>query len=330
MAQFILGSPLRNLARDNETLRNILWRADYVLIWTLQKLLRLLPVDLGSRAGHRLGRWIGAAMKRKSSIYRENFAVAFPDKSAEELDELVTNAWGQAGRILAEYAHLPRIIQDPERLQIETNGQSETFNNPSQPAIFVAAHVGNWEIVGSTMARLGIPSATLYSPPTNPLLERLLFDSRRALDCTLIPRDNSARELMRALKEGRSVSMVMDRRVDDGSPITFFGEPKLSTLVPAKLALKRGCDLIPVRITRLQDAHFKVVFQDPIRPSARTLGADENAQAADMIEQVHTLFEQWIRETPEDWFCSKRLWPRGTLELRQERSHGASINTHAA
>ncbi len=328
MAEFILGSPLRNLARDNETLRNILWRADYALVWSLQKLLRLLPVDLSSRAGSRLGRWIGALMKRKSAIYRENFAVAFPELSAAELDALVADAWGQAGRILAEYAHLPTIIEDPERVTIEICGDAPVFRDASKPAIFVAAHLGNWEVIGSTMGRMGIPSATLYSPPTNPLLERLLFDSRRALDCTLIPRDNSARMLVRAIKEGRSVSMVMDRRVDDGTAIPFFGEDKLSTLVPAKLALKLNCDLIPIRIYRGKDAHFHVVFQEAIE--ARNPDADENDRAIDMITQVHTLFEQWITETPSDWFCSKRLWPRGTLKHRQERDLGAKPDSHAA
>lgn len=328
MAEFILGSPLRNLARDHETLRKCLWRADYALVWTLQKLLRLMPVDLSSRAGYRLGRWIGALMKRKSAIYRENFAVAFPDMTAEALDALVADAWGQAGRILAEYAHLPTIIGDPERVTIEIRGDSPVFRDASRPAIFVAAHLGNWEVIGSTMGRMGIPSATLYSPPTNPYLERLLFDSRRALDCTLIPRDNSARLLVRAVKEGRSVSMVMDRRVDDGTAIEFFGEDKLSTLVPAKLALKMNCDLIPIRIYRLKDARFRVVFQEAIEP--RNPGADENDQAIDMITQVHTLFEQWITETPRDWFCSKRLWPRDTLTHRQERELAAKLDSHAA
>lgn len=328
VAEFIIGSPLRNLAREHATLRHVLWRVDYALVWSLQKLLQALPVDLSSRTGHRLGRWIGALMKRKSSIYRENFAIAFPDKTAQELDALVASAWGQAGRILAEYAHLPTLLREPQRLQTTICEEAVTFADPTRPAVFVSAHLCNWEVIGCAMGKLGIPSATLYSPPTNPLLDRLLLESRGAMDCKLIPRDNSARLLMRSLKEGRSVSMVMDRRVDDGKPVSFFGEEKLSTIVPAKLALKFDCDLIPVHAERLKDASFKVIFHPPIRP--RLNGQDENAQAIDMIEQVHVLFEQWITKTPQDWFCSKRLWPRGTLAQRQERNRGADINTHAA
>lgn len=328
MAEFIIGSPLRNLAREHETLRNILWRIDYALVWTLQKCLQALPVDLSSGAGYRLGRWVGALMKRKSGIFRENYAIAFPEKSAAELDALVRGSWGQAGRVLAEYAHLPTILRDSSRLQIALCEEAPTFADPSQPAVFVTAHMSNWEVIGCAMRKLGIPSATLYSPPTNPLLDRLLMESRSAMDCKLIARDNSARLLMRAMKEGRSASMVMDRRVDDGKAIRFFGEEKLSTLVPAKLALKFDCDMIPVQAVRQKDASFKVIFHPPIRPASPE--QDENAQALDMIEQVHGLFEQWITDSPEDWFCSKRLWPRDTLQQQQERNRGASNNSHAA
>lgn len=328
MAEFIVGSPLRNLAREHETLRHFLWRVDYALVWSVQKILQSLPIDLSSRTGHRLGCWIGSLMKRKTDIYRENFAIAFPDKSAVELDKLVTDAWGQAGRILAEYAHLETIARNPNRLQIEILQEIETFADPARPAVFVAAHLSNWEVIGAAMARLGVPNATLYSPPTNPLLDRLLLDSRSALNCKLLPRDNSARSLMRALKEGRSAAMVMDRRVDEGKSVRFFGHDKMSTVMPAKLALKFNCDLVPAQVVRMQDASFRVIFHPPIHTSVPD--QDENAQAIDMIAQVHALFEQWISQNPQDWFCSKRLWPRGTLEQPEERSSDADIDSHAA
>ena len=130
----------------------------------------------------------------------------------------------------------------------------------------MTAHQSNWEVVCSAMAKLGIPNASLYSPPTNPLLDRMLLESRRALNCELLPRENSARLLMRALKQGQTAAMVMDRRVDDGKPIRFFGRDKLSTIMPARLALKFNCDLVPVQVERLQDAHYRVTFHPPVRP----------------------------------------------------------------
>lgn len=308
MAEFIIGSPLRKLAREHEPLRQFLWRLDYGLLWLLEKLLTALPVDLSSRIGARIGGFVGPLLKRKTEIFRTNFATAFPDLGDQALDRLVRDAWAQAGRVLAEYPHLAELQESERRVQIEIRTPITTYEDPNKPCVIVTAHQSNWEVVGAAMARLGIPNATLYSPPTNPMLDQLLMASRQALNCQLLPRDKSARLLMRALKEGRTAAMVMDRRVDEGKPVTFFGHDKLSTMMPARLALKFDCPLVPAQVVRLEDAHFQVIFHAPIVP--RCPDADENERALDMIQQVHDKFETWIREKPQDWFCSKRLWPK--------------------
>ncbi len=311
MAEFILGSPLRNLAREHQSLRRWLWRADFALLWSLQKLLQALPVDASSRLGECLGRIIGPMMKSKTQLFAQNMAIAFPQLSEEQIKRRVKAAWGRGGRVLAEYPHLETILHDAERLQIDIRQSIPAYTERGRPAVIVTAHQSNWEVVCSAMAKLGMPNASLYSPPTNPLLDKLLLDSRRALNCELLPRDNSARALVQALKEGRTAAMVMDRRVDDGKPIPFFGHEKFSTIMPAKLAQKFDCELVPVQVERLRDAHFRVTFHPPIKP--RKPQASTNEQAIDMITQVHAQFEQWIRAAPQDWFCSKRLWPRDTL-----------------
>jgi KDO2-lipid IV(A) lauroyltransferase len=78
--------------------------------------------------------------------------------------------------------------------------------------------------------------------------------------------------------------------------------------MPAKLALKFDCDLIPARVERIQGARFRVSFYPPVRPG--NPGDCENDQAVDMIRQLHELFEGWIRQHPEEWFCSKPVWPK--------------------
>jgi KDO2-lipid IV(A) lauroyltransferase len=331
VAEFIIGNPVRNLARRHEPLRQLLWRLDYAMLWLLQKLLQALPVDASSRLGERIGRWVGPRMRRKHALYRENFAIAFPELSPQQLDELTLKAWGRAGRILAEYPHLATILQEPGRLDVELHGAVQTWADTSSPCVVVTPHLSNWEVACSAMAKIGIDNASLYSPPTNPLLDKMLLESRAALKCELLPRDNSARYLMRALKQGRTAAMVMDRRVDDGQPVSFFGRAKLSTIMPAKLAIKFDCDLVPLQVERLRDARFKVTFHPPI--TARNPEADETARAIDMIEQIHELFEAWIREKPEDWFCTKRLWEKpkaGKIDEPEETGRDADIDSYAA
>lgn len=328
MAEFILGNSLRKLAREYRPLQQLLWRVDFAMIWLLVKLFTLLPVDTASRFGERVGAWIGPRLKRKSMIFKENMAVAFPGLEDAELDALVRRAWGRAGRILAEYPHLDTILTEPGRLELDIREEIETYHNPSRPCVVVSAHQSNWEIAASALAKLGIPNASLYSPPTNPLLDRMLHESRRALNCALLPRENSTRLLVRALKEGRSVGIVMDRRVDDGKPVPFFGRDKLSTIMPAWLALKYGCDLVPLKVERLQDARYRATLYPPVRPVDPQ--ADLTEQAIDMTRQLHRQFEEWIRQNPQDWFCSKRLWPKGKIENQQQPRQDVEGEKHAA
>jgi KDO2-lipid IV(A) lauroyltransferase len=327
MSEFIVGNPLRKLARKHPALRTVLLRLDFALVWIVKNLSRLLPVDLGSRLGRRIGTFIGPRLASKTIIYRDNLAIAFPQLSDEELDGLLTRAWGQAGRILTEFVHFESILKDPDRLEIDIREPIATYSDPSQPFVLVTAHQSNWEIIGAAMAKLGIPYTCLYTPPSNPLLDRLLLDSRRALNCELIPRENCARPLMRAMQNGRTAAMVMDRRVDDGEPIRFFGHDKLSTLLPAKLALKFNCALVPVQVERLKDARFRVTFHPPLHPGSTV--ADENSQAIDLTQQIHAHFEDWIRQNPQDWFCSKRLWPRGTIGQPEEVGSNADAEPYA-
>ena len=329
MAEFIVGNSLRKLAREHRLLQSLLWRLDFALVWLISRLARLLPIDTASRFGERIGRWIGPKMRRKTAIFRSNMALAFPELDDAQLDELVAKAWGQAGRVLGEYPHLDAILEEEGRLVIDIREPVATYTNPETPCVIVTAHQSNWEVVCSAMAKMGIPNASLYSPPTNPLLDKLLLDSRQALNCQLLPRDNSARLLMRALKEGRTAAMVMDRRVDDGQPIKFFGHDKSSTLLPAKLALKNHCELVPVQVERLKDARYRVTFHAPIHPT--NTQADQTTQAIDMIQQVHQHFEAWIRQRPADWFCSKRLWPKNTVSHEpQGNGSDTEVQPHAA
>ena len=46
-----------------------------------------------------------------------------------------------------------------------------------------------------------------------------------------------------------------------------------------------------------------------------------------MTRDLNRLFEQWIRERPEQWLCLKRAWPKA-VELRT--GHGASAPAHAS
>lgn len=317
MAKFLFGNPVRKTAAQYSLLSRLLWLLDLLFIGSIFALLRLLPVDTASAMGNRFGRWLGPKFEKKSAIIKTNLHQALPDKTAAQIDALTTQVWGSAGAVFAEYAHLKTICntEADQRMEIVNLGDLETFRNPASPMVVATAHLANWEMIGACAVKIGVPFVALFSPPANPWFTKLLAKQRAVLGCELLPRDANMRALVRALDHGKSIGMVMDRRADSGKPVPFFGQDMSTTLLPSRLALRHDCDLVPVRVQRLQDAHFRVTFYPPVKPDD-TL-ADANTQATQMARQVNALFEGWIRQSPQDWLCTKRLWAKQTTALGQ-------------
>ena len=100
----------------------------------------------------------------------------------------------------------------------------------------------------------------------------------------------------------------MDNRLDTGEPIPFFGVPAATNTTAARLALKAGAALVPIRAERLAPGKFRVRVYAPI--AAPESDASSQAQAVAMTQRINEHFEDWIRETPEQWMCLKRRWPK--------------------
>ena len=138
----------------------------------------------------------------------------------------------------------------------------------------------------------------------------MLKRKREGLGCQLLDRDTSLPQLIRTLSEGRSLGLIVDHRDDSGVPLPFFGLDKLTTVVPARLALRFGCDLIPALVERRHGAQFCFRVLPPIEPDPSIESAKD--QAEQMMAEVNGIFEQWIRERPQQWLCTKRAWAKRT------------------
>jgi KDO2-lipid IV(A) lauroyltransferase len=309
MARLILANTFSKAVKRLPLLQRFLWAVEAGIFGIFLGIGRLLSPEHASALGRRIFRAVGPRMD-KTRIFRRNLTLAFPEKSASEIEALIRDIWGNLGSVLAEYPHLPTyaVPGEPDRLDIVVNCDSPVFNNTGTAAVFVSAHLANWEIPLAAGIRLGIPLSVLYTPLQNPWLDRMLYRARARMGFSLLPRDGGIRTLVREIGSGRSVGLLVDQRVDSGEPVPFFGLEMNTSTTPARLALRYHCDLIPIRVQRLGDARFRVSFEPPITPSAGI--TDDHRKILDMTRQLNELFEAWIRERPQEWLCSKRRWAK--------------------
>ena len=187
----------------------------------------------------------------------------------------------------------------------------------------MTAHVGPWTLTNFCAGEYGFPLSIVYAPESNPYVHDLMFELRSGLPVTLLSRDNSMRALINALSNGEVIGLGSDVRLDSGEMIPFFDAPMPSNTVPARLALRFDCELIAVRAERLPGGRFRISLTDPVVPGDPNAGAAE--QAANMTQQLNRRFEQWIRETPGEWLCLARRWPKDV-----ERAAEAAAQRQAA
>ena len=128
--------------------------------------------------------------------------------------------------------------------------------------------------------------------------------------------------------ETERVLELLEERFSDwpegGEEVPFFGQDMPTTLTPARLALRHGCDVVTGRAERVGDARFRVLVDPPLRvdeadPPLRVdeagppLRADEAGAARDeacraLTVSIHKHLERHIRERPGEWMCTNRRW----------------------
>jgi len=313
LAKLFAGTALRKRIDRSSTLPKLMWGLEASAIGALWWLSARVSPDRASAAGRRLVQVLGPRTENeKTGKIKRNLSLAFPDKTQAELDALAHEIWGNLGAVLAEYPHLETICHTEAEQRLETEIQAgvdvEAYRKRSRGAVFVAAHVCNWEVTGAAIQRQGIDAPALYTPLQNPRLDRLLLGFRKRLRCGLISTDAGMRDIIRHLSGGRSLGLVVDQRVDSGEPVPFFGIEKLTSLSPARFALRFGCDLVPIRAHRLEGARYRVTFHEPVRPDDEA--ADDQEKALQLMRKVNAVFEGWIRDQPGEWLCTKRRWPK--------------------
>ena len=117
---------------------------------------RLLPVDLSSKLFGSLAGALGPYLK-VHKLGHKNLTQAFPKKSPEEINKILKGVWENLGRIAGEFPHSSRIARNPKRIQIVGQKIFEEAITQNRPILFMAGHLGNWEIPMASSYPKNIP-----------------------------------------------------------------------------------------------------------------------------------------------------------------------------
>lgn len=279
-----------------------------LLIWALPFALRPLPFSLRVRVGGVLVGGIIRSIPVLRKRITRNLALIYPDMQKAEQSALTKRISTNIGARFIEVFYNQKFHTRHKSFHFAPG----TFDNiiaahlAGRPVILVSGHFGQGEAVRAVLARKGHPSAVIYKENLNPIYER---HHKRAISfdgAPLIPTGVAGtRAMIKHLKTGGIVSVLLDQRVNDGEPLDFLGHPALSSTVMATLAIRTNALLVPIyAIVRADHSGCDIVADPPIA----------HTTPHQMTQEINDSLSARVRENPEQWYWLHKRWARPDLQ----------------
>src|SRR6266581_4809844 len=224
-------------------------RLEYALAWLIVKFLGALPRPLARAAGISLGWIIYLLHHRLRSVGIRNLALAYPEKSRRERARILRGVFTSLGRQLAEVCLFPKYTRENIAEVVVYDG-FENFERAvarGKGVLFLTGHLGGWELSAFAHSLYGHPLRFVMRPLDNPYLDRLVRHYRTLHGNIPILKDDPVRELLRAMKEGATVGILIDTNMlpPQGIFVDFFGIPAATASGLARIALRTDAAVVP-------------------------------------------------------------------------------------
>ena len=287
---------------------NLAHQAEAAAAWLLYAIFGLLPVDAASWLGSALGRLVGPHL-RVTRTARANLKRVFPDLNDGEVARIISGMWDNLGRTAGEHPHLAKFDPGRANSRYEVVGIEyiETLRDDGKAGIFFTGHLANWELLPVIAATHRLKVHAVYRRANNPYFDKIVQKGRAALGGDLFPKGSEgAKSILRALRQGDHMAMLVDQKMNDGIAVPFLGIDAMTAPAVAELALRYDCPLVPARVERLGGTRFRVTCYPPLEMPET--GARQGDIAA-LMGTVNGILGNWIREHPEQWLWVHNRWP---------------------
>ena len=213
-----------------------------------------------------------------------------------------------------------KLSRSPEQafnaiVKYDDLGEFKKAFDQGRGVFVITAHVGCYEMLLHFFARHGFKSFAIGRKSLDPRLDGLIRAIRSGKDIDYMDRDDSARRVVRYLREGRAFGVLIDQDIlVEGVFGTFLGRTAFTAVGPIKMAMRLKIPAFVVTTTRQPDNTHHVYFSRQLE--FRDTG-DETADLKTTIQTANDLICGTIRKFPEQWVWMHRRWrqqpPQGKL-----------------
>src|SRR5579863_3833126 len=285
-------------------------RIEYWLVLAVARTLGLLPRAAARLAAGALAWVVYIGLGRLRRVGYRNLELALPEISRNDRARILRGVYRHLAWQLVEFCRMARFTRKNTRgwIRIEGLDRYLAAQARGKGVLVLTGHLGAWELSSFYHSLIGYPMGMVIRRLDNRLLDDFVNGIRCLHGNRVLHKDDFARGLLTAMREGETVGILMDTNMTppQGVFAPFFGHEACTASGLARVALKTGAAVLPgFMVWEPAERKYVLHFGEELI-FTRTDDAEGDVQAATQFCAAAT--ESWIRRYPDQWLWIHRRW----------------------
>jgi KDO2-lipid IV(A) lauroyltransferase len=293
---------------------------EYAAVWIFLKGLGVLPRRVARSLAAGLARVLYALLPKLHRTAKVNLKIAFPEWSDAQRKALIRKMVRHLGWMAAEFAQFPRYTKENISQLVVLDGNKNFLEGQrrGKGVLFLTGHIGAWELSSFAHAHYGYPLHYMARRIDNARIDALVNGYRCLSGNHPIFKNESARAMLKVLKEGGTIGILADQNTMPGEAefVDFFGKAASTTTGIARVALHAESAVVPVYVVWDESiGKYRLRFEPPVE-LIRT--GDTQRDIVANTQRFAKIIEGIIRKYPEQWVWLHGRWntrPKGEPPL---------------
>lgn len=285
---------------------------EYVALRLWVVIIGCFPIEMNLRTARLMGRIWWAVMKRHRDRAMDNLRPALGgDLNDRQLRRIARRSFEHFAQLyLVELAMTPRLVTEwswARHVELDHLGPALRELLGDHGTLLLTGHFGNYELLGYTICRLGIPLTAVMRPVDNPLISAYLESSRAAGGLSLLYKKGVTAVAGEVIERRGALCFIADQDAGrKGLFVNFFGRKASTYKSIGLLAMQKRVPIVVGYAVRVRRGfHYRIAVERIIRP-AEWEGQDDPLR---WITQTYTsALEAAVRQWPEQYLWVHRRW----------------------
>ncbi|MEO0404001.1 MAG: lysophospholipid acyltransferase family protein [Bacteroidota bacterium] len=257
-------------------------------------------------------------LKYRREVVMKNLRNSFPDRSEDELQLVRKRFESHFGDLIVESIKNFSISKKKAELRLQSENEEiiHQYLMEGRNVAIAGGHQNNWELYGvGCPLHLKVPAMAIYKKLNNHFFDKKMRDSRGKFGLEMVP-TKEASAWMKAPTENPKV-VVYGTDQSPANPKKSFWMNWLNQETAMYFGLERHAkqyDMVVVfgSLLKVKRGYYKVVYH---------LVTDQPNQMkeGDIIKKTSHLLEKDIKEHPQYWLWTHKIW-------KHKRPEGVVLN----